>query len=301
MKRAFATCAAAGLIACLALAGCSSNGGAMGSAGAAPQGSSVNQSESKGGEKDSIKVDEIDWSVEDGIIDGNRRVVFNYTNNSDYLVCGIKMEFRQRDDVTDEDRAVYNSIYENNEFWQEMNGGPEELYITASCMQMVDPGEAVDSVRCTFNSTSTSVESMDQYELMEPSLLSIAYLANGKKYVEYYDYGTGKYSLDSKSGEAANEWDESGISEVLPEPDSQLVVDSYSSSSYYSVNVYGFDREAYEAYVASCKDAGFTTDPYESDAFYSAENDSGDNLSLSYDASDEELAISLQLGDGQTA
>ena len=130
--------------------------------------------------EDAIKIEDIEWTVGQEVIDGNRAIVFSYVNNSDYVICGMQAEFRQREDVTDDDRSVFDTFYQENDTWEEINGGPEEMYIGASNLKIVDVGEQSDPLVCRFNFTAWPVETMEQYELMEPNLFTIAFIADGK-------------------------------------------------------------------------------------------------------------------------
>lgn len=287
MRKIWAGIASMVLAASMGLAGCSTGATAGSASSEAPAAAAEIKA-------DSIKIDQIDWSVDDGMVDGQRRVVFSYTNDSDYTVCAIDMEFQQRSDVTEEDRALFNELYERNSMWEEMNGGPEELYITAVDSRLVDPGEESPAITCTFNHTATAVDNMDQYGLMEPSKLSIGYIADGKKYVEYYDFENEEYSLDRQSGAKADDWPEDGLADMLPKPDSKLIVSYDDSEERMSVTVYGITRATYEEYVDECKDAGFTEGVDESDTSYEASNGNGTTLDLTYWVYDESMSVELE-------
>ena len=152
-----------------------------------------------------VSAEDITWTVEPGSIEGNDMIVFNYTNNSSVDVFGIRLEFRQADGVTDEQRAVFDELYESNSMWEDMNGGKDEVYVGASSERYLQPGES-NTTPCTFNFTATPVSSMEQYELMEPKTLSIAYKDGDRVYLEYYDFATDSYSSSSQGDKQAVTW-----------------------------------------------------------------------------------------------
>lgn len=290
MKR-IALLAATALL-CVGLAGCGANGAesANGQAGQEPQSQSAKAAAPA---KDAIKIEDLDWSVDQTLIDGQRVIAFNYTNNSPYMICGIDIEFTQRTDVTEEQRSVFNEIYEDNDTWEEWNGGPEELYITASTERVVNPGESTDTAICTFNNTATMVDNMDQYALMEPSQITIGYVDDDKIYVEYYDFLSQKYSLDSQSGIPAVSWPDSELAALIPAVDGPVVVVSYDDEDYFSVRSCGIAKEMYDSYVAQCEERGFVADSYSGGNYFSAANEEGVDVDVSFNPLQETMSVSI--------
>lgn len=275
----------------LALAGCGGEAAPAGDAEEAPVEKAAESSE------DAIQIDEIEWSVGEKAINGTRYITFSYTNNSDYQLLGVDMEFTQREDVTDEQRAAFDELYEENDMWEDFNGGRDEVYISASNTKLIEMGESVDVI-CFFNHTGMRVNTMEQYELMEPSLMSIAYVVDGKINIEYYDFLNDDYSLDSQSGAAADSWEDDGITKGVPKPESQVITETYRSEDSYSANVFGYTRDDFDAYVGACVKAGFTEEPDEGTSSYSACDPEGRELDLFYDSDDEIMRFSIEYSNG---
>ena len=84
----------------LALAACSA-GGAGGVAAPGSEGDGEVQ-QSAAPADDAIKVEQIDYEVKDGVENGYRRVLFGYTNNSDYTVVSVELLMAMPEDVEDE-------------------------------------------------------------------------------------------------------------------------------------------------------------------------------------------------------
>lgn len=71
------------------LTGCGSNSG--------------NSKNSNDNSPPEIKMSDIDWNIKSGIIDGQRRIVFSYTNNTDYTIGDIELDFQRKASTTDDD------------------------------------------------------------------------------------------------------------------------------------------------------------------------------------------------------
>lgn len=275
----------------LALAGCGSETAPTSDAEEAPVEKVAESIE------DAVKIDDIEWTVSNKAIDGTRYITFSYTNSSDYQLLGVDMEFTQREDVTDDQRAVFDELYEEDDMWEDFNGGRDEVYISASNTKLVEKGESVD-VACFFNHTGMRVTTMEQYDLMEPSLISIAYVVDGNINVEYYDFLNDDYSLDSQSGAVADSWEDGGITKDVPKPESQVISETYRSEDAYNADVYGYTRDDFDAYVGACVEAGFTEEPDEGMSSYSACDPEGRELDLFYDSDDEIMRFSIEYSGG---
>lgn len=239
-----------------------------------------------------VAIENIEWSVDATRIDGQKVIALDYTNNSPYTIFGFKMEFQQREDVTDEQRDVFDEVYEDNESWESMQGGPEELYVTAESVSISDPGEA-STMPCTFNGTATLVDTMDQYELMEPTIATIMYIKDGKGYAEYYDFEQNEYTMQSGSGKDAVNWSDSDTAKLVPKLEGQVVVVTSDSESAFSAQALGKTHDDYKYYVDACKELGYTEDLYSSDSYYSASDTDGNSLTVNYNERQEYLSVSV--------
>ena len=85
----------------LALAACSA--GSTGGTSAPESTGDAQIQESTAPADDAIKVEQIDYEVKDGVENGYRRVLFGYTNNSDYTVVSVKLLMAMPEDVEDEE------------------------------------------------------------------------------------------------------------------------------------------------------------------------------------------------------
>lgn len=77
-------------------------------------------------------------------------------------------------------------------------------------------------------------------------------------------------------------WPTGKAGSLLPSPGSSLGRFNYEYDTHFSVYVGNISREAYEEYVKTCQDAGFTVDYNKGEKYYRADNEEGYHLSLSY-------------------
>ena len=88
-------------------------------------------------------------------------------------------------------------------------------------------------------------------------------------------------------------WPSSPLSQMLPTPDSTVGEVTLESLSGLMIDVGNTSEDAYNAYIESCKEKGFTVDYKSGSGFYYADNSDGYSLSLYYDEEEEIMTISL--------
>lgn len=88
-------------------------------------------------------------------------------------------------------------------------------------------------------------------------------------------------------------WSDMELSNVLPQPSSDMgrVLSDYDD--YLSVYVDNISSSDYKTYANSCENAGFDIDKSKSDTSFTAYNDDGYRLYLWYDKNDDQLQITL--------
>ena len=87
---------------------------------------------------ETIKIEDIDWNVDEGIVDGERFVLMEYTNNSPLDLMGLKIEFKEQAGITDEQKAplydVIQSLTElSEEESEELKATPLAAYAESEC------------------------------------------------------------------------------------------------------------------------------------------------------------------------
>ncbi len=219
---------------------------------------------------DAIKVEQIDYEVKDGVENGYRRVLFGYTNNSDYTVVSVELLMDMPEDVKDEElESAFADLIEQDLYTVE---DLHDIKMGCDSTFAVEPGQASGERAATYGMIYAT--SLEQYELMEPDMLTIQFLHDGEIYEEYYDYKTGSYTLSSDVIDAG-QWGESELAEAVPRPEDALVVDVSDRETQFSFEVACMTAEEFEDYVATVGDAGYTVDVAETDVTYYADNEEG--------------------------
>lgn len=88
-------------------------------------------------------------------------------------------------------------------------------------------------------------------------------------------------------------WPDSDIGRMIPQPDSSYGKVSYESEDSFWIDIYDISDEQFENYIDECKNCGFTVDYNKFDGYYSAKDEKGYTLSLTYSKEKETLSISM--------
>mgnify|MGYP000028474681 CR=1 FL=1 len=54
-----------------------------------------------------INIEDIDWKVKQGIVDGDRYALLDYTNNTPYTITHFELTFEEKDDLKEEDKEKF--------------------------------------------------------------------------------------------------------------------------------------------------------------------------------------------------
>lgn len=88
-------------------------------------------------------------------------------------------------------------------------------------------------------------------------------------------------------------WPSTGLATMLPDPPTSKGEVSADSDTQFSAHIDKCSQEQYKAYVESCKEKGFTVDAEGDTSAFSAYNNDGYELRLSYFSSKEEISVNL--------
>ncbi len=116
----------------------------------------------------------------------------------------------------------------------------------------------------------------------------------------------GMVKLGRKAAEKSAEqnaeyiWPDSTLAGMIPQPDSKYGKVNMEDESLLHIDIYKISKDQFEAYINSCKDSGFTVDYTRMDENYSAQNEDGYSLGLSYNSKEKILNISLSAPDDES-
>lgn len=251
--------------------------------------------------KTEIDIKDIAWDVDEGIVDGTRCVLFSYTNNSHYTITDFEITFKEKSDITEEDKQTfYSDIQEkfeaSDEEIEELKEYPISMH--AETEKIVNAGESVTNVNCYYYTGYYCLEDINHYLLVEPDIATIKYVHEGNIYTVYYDYNSGKYSAESETV-VAYQWSQTELGSKIPKPSVEIVQSSLDTEEYFTFDAYGMSLELFNAYVEECKDMGYTVDPSSHEGFYSANDSAGYNIYLSYNKDDNVLSGSVDSPDNE--
>ncbi len=247
-----------------------------------------------------VAIEDLEWSVDEGVKDGKRYVFLTVTNNSDYDLAGVQFDFIQSASASEEDMENYYSwaVKEHElDAEDEEEIRSEELSMEASTDRPLRPGETASNIHFHYYHGIMYVMNYEFYSLVEPDLAEIRYIENGKIFKEYYDFKSGKYTIDDRT-EDADEWTNSELGARIPKPDVPVIKEGgRDDEDCFMFNAFGMTIDDFNAYVEECKKLGYTVDPGEFDGFYSADDAEGYNVYLFYKEDDFCLSGTVEAPD----
>lgn len=233
------------------------------------QDSTTNTNESKKPAADAIKAEQIPWETKGTIKDGKRRLGFTYTNNSEFCIVSLDLDFTVKPDATLEEIVpAFKSAGTDNrslaDGFKEVNDENfQYLKIEADCNIATYPGETSEEDLVAMGGY-TYLTSESQLEYFQPNLLTIKYLIDNTIYEETYDCLMESYNLSDKT-EKVNEWPDNEFTEMLPVPSSLVVTSTKEEGEKFTVRTTGTSKAIWEDYIDACKSAGFDSNIEEKD------------------------------------
>lgn len=240
-------------------------------------------------------IEDLAWSVEEGIVDGERQVLFHYTNHSPYPITQLDVTFSQKEGLSEEEVAQFYTDLQTifpltEEEIAELKEQPIAMH--AESETIVEPGSSVSDAPCYYYQGIYYVKNLDHYNLVEPDIATIQYIDQETLHTVYYDFHSKKYSV-SQDTEPARQWATGSLAGKLPQPEAPVIDVSLDTDTSFLFDAYGISPEQFQSYVETCKTQGYTVNANGFDGYYSAENTAGDSLSLSYTETDHSMSVSL--------
>ena len=229
-----------------------------------------------------ISIDDINYKISEGIIDGDRMPVFSCENNSKYDIVSLNIDYKIKDGVT-EDELKSNS--EISEKANKKSHAISDTTINVINDRYIEAGKKCENVPVYLDNTYSYVKNMDTINLMTPDVMTVSYLSNSKIYVAYYDFKNKKMTYEDEAKDAKT-WSEKKLAKTLPEPDAKVVIIGSDEDTYFRAIACNYTKDAYKDYINECKKNGYTVDSDydESTKFtlYSAKNKDGYILEAYY-------------------
>lgn len=287
MKKFFAFATAAVML--ISLVACSGNGTADSDTAGVTGGNTTQSTQ--------LSMKDIVWSVDEGVVDGERYVLMSYTNNSPFVISGFEISFIEKDSITPEERETYYSeIQEAFDFSDEDLADLKEREISmhTETDRIVATGETASNVKCYYSGAyHLNLKNLAHYNLVEPDIATIRYIDDGRIYTVNYDFKSDKYTMDDETVEAY-QWSTTTLGDHIPKPDVQVVEVGQDDEMIFMFDAYGMSLEQFNAYVEECKAQGYTIDASNFEGFYTADNDEMYNVYLNYNKNDNYMSGTIE-------
>lgn len=284
----------------LVFTGCSNDGASQASSNgtnnADSNASATSQTEKPTQSRETIKIEDIDWNVDEGIVNGKKYVLLDYTNNSKFTIADFELTFKEKSSVTEEQKESYFSDIQSKMSFSDddmQQFKEKEISMHAETSKVVEPGESVKNVNCYYYSGIYYLMDINHFNLVEPDIATIKYVDNDKLYTVYYDFSSKKYS-EEEDAEVAYYWTTTELGNKIPKPDVK-VAQKYISDNEdsFGIEAFGVSTDQFNSYADKCKELGFTEDVSEYDTRYSAKDKDGYDLTISYSEDDDSMTITL--------
>lgn len=239
---------------------------------------------------DEITVEQLPWNVEEGIDNGDRRVMVSFTNNTNHDITEFEVDYSLKADITDEQIA--------QAFEGTASGvTPEDVRNTSlncTIRSMTGQGESATGF-CDYG--AWYMTSMAQLDLAEPDILTVQYVNTDSNTLDtvYYDFNSKK----NKGGDSTplSSWPEnSPRASMIPQPKSALISDLLDSEDQLRFDILGFSYEDFQQYTNECVANGWQISTSMDDIAYFVPKD-GFSLDLMY--SDDSSTLSVYLNKEQ--
>lgn len=243
-------------------------------------------------EEKSLKIEDLVWSVDEGVVDGDRFVLLELVNNSPYTITNFEITFKEKKDLSQEDKdSFYSDVQEKFEFSDDdiKELKEKEISMHADSDRVIEPGESIKNVNCYYFGGSYYLKNLEHYKLVEPDIATIKYIDSDQIHTIYYDFTSKKYSYEEKT-DVAYQWTKTELGNKVPKPDVKVLEAGRDDEMIFMFDAYGISLDQFNSYVDECKNLGYTVDESSFEGFYSADNEEGYNVYLYYDEDDESMS-----------
>ncbi len=252
--------------------------------------------------KQKIDIKDIDWHVDEGVVNGDRYVLLNFTNNTPYTIVGFEMTFKEKAGITEEEKNNYYSelqkIFErSDEEMEEFKSRSISAHTLSA--RVVNPGETASNINCYYYAGIFYMKDLNHFNLVEPDIATIKYIDADQIYTVYYDYGSNKYSTETDT-KTAYQWSHTDLGNKIPKPDVKVLVSNQDNEKIFMFEAYGLSLEQFNAYVEACRELGYTIEVGSFEGFYSADNTEGYDVYLNYNEKNQSMSGSLRAPEAQS-
>lgn len=266
------------------------------------KGGNNNSGESEKSFKTKVKIDDIDWNISEEIVDGDREICLNITNNSDLYITYFDIQYTLKNNLSEQEKEdFYNLLYkeydldeESEEDREKIRNDMDEITLGATTGKLIEPGNSLTSDDVYMG--WLDVRDIDMFNYFDMDIATLKYIYEENVYTVYYDYRSKKYT-SKNSTSPAYQWSEYDIGNKIPKFEAVLLERDYDREDYFQCTAYGITEEQFNKYIDDCKAVGYIVDARKDEVFYElwydAENGDGYDLDLRFDTYNNTLEISV--------
>lgn len=199
---------------------------------------------------------------------------FSFTDNSDYSIVNVRLEMTFKDGVTLD--QIKPALGDAAEWICDESSDPlteenvaEQIVYGESGWYEIAPGETSEAYRCAFKDYGgETLEDPAIFELLEPSILTIQYLRDGKGYIEYDDFMGESYTMSGDPFDVLG-WPENDFTRDFPRPEGKYMRSVSVTDNQTYIELMDMSQEDFYALAQACKDVGYDLDPVADREWYS--------------------------------
>lgn len=153
-----------------------------------------------------IKIEEIDWNVGSGSLNGANYVLLQYTNNSQYIINGFKLNFIEKSSISEKEKEEFYSDIQksqgfDDEYFNKWKESKEQLKepITMYCNSSdeLNPGETSEKIKCFYYGGWNSKNVLHS-DLVTPEKAEIKYIKDDNTLILYYNFESKLYDVEEE-------------------------------------------------------------------------------------------------------
>lgn len=228
---------------------------------------------------------DIEWNIEENIVNGTREYAISYTNNTKYDIFGLDITYSRKSGITDE--QMLNAFSDVQSEYDYEDSEIENLQLNACNYACTVSGKKADKeasyVAGDLHGKDFREITEEQFNLFEPDTAEIHYISGGKIYAVYYDFKNNEMDCDSADSIDKFSWSDSDLANAIPKPEYDIVVIIWEDDKTFSCDICNVTKDDFDNYREQCIQKGFVKNSSNDEEYYEAENSDGINLTMYYE------------------
>ncbi len=225
---------------------------------------------------DHPKIEEISYSFRDTVRYNEPVAAFDYTNNSNYTIVSLQLEFKMKDGVTSEQLQLTHTVRDELITDEEIPEMEPYVYDWIVC----DPGETAENAVC-YMDYNTEPTNTAQCALMDLTKAEIHFIGDDtKEHVVLYNAENKGYKLLEQADELFT-WIDNDFAKQIPKPETRVAHATMSDDdNKLYIKAYDISYDAFLSYVNECEKKGFQNNYPDEEIDYSYGGTNADGYEL---------------------